>query len=178
MPSTGKGATPKDDSDGFEQKRLEDMKAAKWTSRTPLVQMESEVPKGILVDKGIDDVPRLGFDLYDASQNYSVDYLFGGLDGAPLIDKIMEFFVVEEKDTLPWFFEDASGTMCRSIIRSPLSRPIQERTVARYKQRVLQEGLSQRVAGWQMGFHSCHTHTHTRCHPNHPKYHYYFCAKF
>ena len=76
-----------------------------------------------------------------------MDFLFGGLDGAPLVEKIMEFFVVEEKDHLPWFFEDESGAMCRSIVRSPMSRPIQERTVARYKQRVLQEGLSQRVAG-------------------------------
>lgn len=146
------------------QAKLHDMKAAQWTPRGSHKKQSSEMETkamdskgaatapGVLIGKSVKDVEQLGFDLYDASQNYTVDYLFGGLDGAPLIEKIMEFFAVEELDVLPWFFDD-SGSMCRTIVRSPLSRPIQERTVTRYMQRVLQEGLSQRVAGLLGGVH-------------------------
>ncbi len=105
------------------------------------------VRAGILTGKDPKDKFNLGFDLYDETQNYSVEYLFGGLDGAPLVDAILEWFVQEEVPHLPWFFTDSSGSACRTIVRSPLSRKIQERTVARYKARIFAEGLSQRVAG-------------------------------
>ena len=108
------------------------------------------VRAGVLTGKDPKDKFNLGFDLYDESQNYSVEYLFGGLDGAPLVDAILEWFVQEEVPHLPWFFTDSSGSTCRTIVRSPLSRKIQERTVARYKARIFAEGLSQRVAGTGM----------------------------
>lgn len=101
---------------------------------------------GVLTGKDPHQKFNLDFDLFDATQNYSVEYLFGNLEGAPLVDSILEWFVVEEAN-IPFYFTDTGGTVCRTIVRSPLSRPIQEKTVSVYKQRIFKEGLGQRVAG-------------------------------
>ncbi|CAJ1390829.1 unnamed protein product [Effrenium voratum] len=59
----------------------------------------------------------------------------------------MDWFLDKELTSLPWYFESDDGSKCRTIVRSPLSREIQEKTVTNYMVRMRREGLSQRVAG-------------------------------
>ena len=104
-------------------------------------------PTGILTGKiPKKDIDKLGINLFDASQNLSVEYLFGALDGAPLVDAILDWFTDADLD-VGWYFSAGDGSTCRSIQRSPHSRELQERTVQIYKERICREGLSQRVAG-------------------------------
>ena len=79
-------------------------------------------------------------DLYENVTN--IQQLFGSLQGAALLEKCLEFYQADELD-IPWFSDD--GT--RTVVRSELSRPIQEATVSRYMTRIWNEGLSQMVSG-------------------------------
>jgi hypothetical protein len=114
---------------------------------------ESSVP-AVLEFKGIltglnpkTDMNKLPEDIFNAEANLTVEYLFGSLDGAPLVDAILEWFTDTTLENLPWYFSTGDDAPCRSIQRHPLSRKIQEKTVQLYKRRVAAEGLSQRVAG-------------------------------
>lgn len=114
---------------------------------------ESSAP-AVLEFKGIltglnpkTDMNKLPEDIFNAEANLTVEYLFGSLDGAPLVDAILEWFTDTTLENLPWYFSAGDDAPCRSIQRHPLSRKIQEKTVQLYKRRVAAEGLSQRVAG-------------------------------
>ena len=83
----------------------------------------------------------LDFDLYDGS--HTIESLFGqSLSGAALLESILAWYVDTEQD-VPWFAADST----RTVVRSPLSRPLQDVTVCRYMDRIRDEGLSQIVAG-------------------------------
>ena len=109
----------------------------------------STITPGLLTGKDpkVDKDKLGGVNIYDPTLNHSVEFLFGSLDGAPLVDAIMDWFLDKELTSLPWYFESDDGSKCRTIVRSPLSREIQEKTVTNYMVRMRREGLSQRVAG-------------------------------
>lgn len=98
---------------------------------------------GMLTGKKLGD-SDLGCDPF--CPDSTVEQLFGNLDGGPLVDAICEFYRVDEK-TVPWFIKSENGEMVRTMQRSSWSRELQEDTLCQYKQRILNEGLSQRVAG-------------------------------
>ena len=98
----------------------------------------SGVLQGKLIGKKPTDL--LDFDPY--SPNVVISELFGELNGAALLDAIVDYYGVGTRD-IPWHSSD--GT--RNLIRSPLSREIQEGTVQEYVQRILKDGLSQKVSG-------------------------------
>lgn len=127
---------------GVEKVQMEDIESG----------LATEATAGILTGKDPKtDKATLPVNIYDSDPNLSVEYLFGSLDGAPLVDAILEWFQVEEND-VPWYFEAPDGSQRRAIQKVPLSREIQENTVLCYKQRMLVEGLSQRVAGRSADF--------------------------
>ncbi|CAK9046971.1 Uncharacterized protein (Fragment) [Durusdinium trenchii] len=112
--------------------------------KTMTTEMETEtsLKPGLLTGKKPSD-PELGCDPY--SEDASVEQLFGNLDGGPLVDAVLEFYRAEER-TVPFFIKsDQGGEMLRTMQRSTWSRELQEDTVCQYKQRILQEGLSQRA---------------------------------
>ena len=77
----------------------------------------------------------------------SIEYLFGSLTGGPLVEAILSWYQVCELD-VPWFSQNTgTGEAVRNVIRSPLSRELQQCTVAAYAERIQREGLSQIVAG-------------------------------
>lgn len=105
--------------------------------------------KGLLIDNTVSELLQKGIDPSDAK--WSCQDLFGNLSGAALLDAIYEKFGCGEKD-ISWFSEggkDANGKpiLIRNIVRSDLSRPIQESTATTYKQRLYKEGLSQLASG-------------------------------
>ncbi|OLP38507.1 hypothetical protein AK812_SmicGene48831, partial [Symbiodinium microadriaticum] len=77
-------------------------------------------PSGSLSKKSPSDVKDA--DLFENVT--SIQQLFGNLQGAALLERCLEFYQVDEVD-VPWYTSD--GT--RTVIRSELSRPIQEATV-------------------------------------------------
>ena len=99
---------------------------------------EDSQQSGLLSNKTRTDVKDS--DLYENVTN--IQQLFGSLQGAALLEKCLEFYQADELD-IPWFSDD--GT--RTVVRSELSRPIQEATVSRYMTRIWNEGLSQMVSG-------------------------------
>ena len=80
------------------------------------------------------------------SPSVSVEELFGTLSGGPLLDKILEFFGDGLVD-FQWYAVSAEGEKVRSLVRSPLSRSIQEGTVQAYMRKIIDDGLSQAVSG-------------------------------
>ena len=101
---------------------------------------QSQDDKGILWGKSEKDLDRLHVDIFDPAVDFK--FLFGDLRGAVLLDEIYRWYGDGEYD-IPWF--DLQNK--RTIIRSPLSREIQEATCMSYKARILQEGLSQMASG-------------------------------
>jgi hypothetical protein len=93
--------------------------------------------RGILLDKErTDDNLKIAF-----ASSGSLELLFGDTKGAPLIDAIFFWFGDGVVD-VPWYSNGSRG-----IIPSPLNRQIQETVCESYKDRILDEGLSQDVAG-------------------------------
>ena len=92
-----------------------------------------------------------GFDIFDSSN--TIDMLFGSLSGAALLESILAWFVESEMD-IAWYSQPEEGATAqvRNVINSPLSRDLQEATVARYMERIVDEGLSQIVAGTSEGY--------------------------
>lgn len=134
----GRASSDQDKKDATHEKQLQ---AGGGPNETPLVV------SGILT--GLDPAKDKAkvMHIYNKDANHSVEYLFGSLDGAPLVDAILQWFGDCEME-LPWFFtDDSDGCAYRTIQRHPLSRKIQEKTVLRYKNRILSEGLSQLVSG-------------------------------
>ena len=138
---------------GRKLRKVEEAEPSASASRAS-VQIDPEESSAVLEFKGIltglnpkTDMSKLPEDIYNAEANLSVEYLFGSLDGAPLVDVILEWFTDTTLENLEWYFTAGDGAPCRSIQRHPLSRKIQEKTVQLYKRRVAAEGLSQRVAG-------------------------------
>ena len=86
------------------------------------------------------------FALYDPQ--ISIEFLFGSLSGAALLEAILKWYQDTEMD-VPWF-SDAPECPVRNVVRSPLSRDLQECTVAAYAECIKEEGLSQIVAGWEV----------------------------
>ena len=84
--------------------------------------------------------------LYDP--NNTLERLFGSLAGGPLIEAILMWYQVAEMD-VAWFSDNAGDVPSRNVVRSPLSRELQECTVSAYADRIQKEGLTQIVAGWQ-----------------------------
>ena len=97
-----------------------------------------EAQEGRLTHKTRGDVKAC--DLYENVTN--IQDLFGSLQGAALLEKTLSFYQVDERD-IPWYSDDGS----RTVVRSELSRPIQQATVSRYQARIYKEGLSQMVSG-------------------------------
>ncbi len=95
--------------------------------------------------------PSLDVNLYDAG--HSVEALFGDLAGAALLESILKFYQDTELLHVPWFSDDGQGTD-RNVVRASQSRAIQESTVARYMDRIYNEGLSQVVSGQHWGIGS------------------------
>ena len=97
--------------------------------------------KGFLV--GLKHLPP-DFNLYNPT--HSLEFLFGDLSGAALLEQILLWFQEVELDSLSWYSHD--GQSCnRNILKAPQSRDIQEGTVNRYISRIYNEGLSQVVSG-------------------------------
>jgi hypothetical protein len=93
--------------------------------------------RGILLGKErTDDNLKIAF-----ASSGSLELLFGDSKGALLIDTIFSWFGDGVVD-VPWYL---NGSRC--IIPSPLNRQIQETVCESYKDRILDEGLSQDVAG-------------------------------
>ena len=120
------------------------------TTATVAVSMSLPLPKtettpigvgGALAEK--EPGSDLGFDLYDPQ--ISIEFLFGSLSGAALLEAILKWYQDTEMD-VPWFSDAPEGPV-RNVVRSPLSRDLQECTVAAYAERIKEEGLSQIVAG-------------------------------
>ena len=76
----------------------------------------------------------------------TIEELFGNMSGAPLLDAILEFYGDGLVD-LDWYAKDKDGSVIRSMVRSPLSRCIQEGTVQCYMKKILDDGFSQAVSG-------------------------------
>ena len=85
-----------------------------------------------------------GCDPFKASA--TVEELFGSLSGAQLLDSIVEFYGDGVVD-FEWYGKNSDGEACRALVRSPLSRNIQEGTVQAYMRKILEDGLSQAVSG-------------------------------
>eukprot|EP00435_Cladocopium_sp_Y103_P053958 s1602_g17.t1 len=90
-----------------------------------------------LLDKGINV----------ADSKYSCEDLFGSLTGAALLDAIYDKFGAGEHDVAWYTSASDGGKPIRNVVRSSLSRPIQESTCANYMQRMYKEGLSQLASG-------------------------------
>ena len=87
----------------------------------------------------------------------TVDELFGGsLSGAALLDSILELYGDGLVD-LDWYTDTPDGENVRAMVRSPLSRNIQEGTVQAYMRKIIDDGLSQAVSGHGVfwGFPGC-----------------------
>ena len=119
-----------------EQAKAKAAKASAWKNAVPVPGKLTGVAPGA----------ALQFDLYDPS--LTIEVLFGNtLSGASLLEAILSWYLDAELD-VPWFTEgETGGPGTRNVIRSPLSRDLQECTVARYVERIKEEGLSQIVAG-------------------------------
>ena len=91
--------------------------------------------------------PKLAsINIYDAS--LTPEDLWGAdtcPSGGALLDAVLSYYGVGTQN-VPWFTIGESG-QTRSIIRSPLSRELQESTVESYKQRIFNESISQVAAG-------------------------------
>ena len=108
-------------------------------------EQERHGAKGLLDDRTPAQLLIQGIDVSDGSK-YTCKDLFGDLTGASLMDAIWEKFGVGEQD-VEWFYKTDGGEQARTIMRSPLSRQIQESTCSEYMQRLYREGLSQLASG-------------------------------
>ena len=108
-------------------------------------EQERHGAKGLLDDRTPAQLLIQGIDVSDGSK-YTCKDLFGDLTGASLMDAIWEKPGVGEQD-VEWFYKTDGGEQARTIMRSPLSRPIQESTCSEYMQRLYREGLSQLASG-------------------------------
>lgn len=63
-----------------------------------------------------------------------------------MLDLVLQFYGDGVQD-VPFFFTNNEGEQERSVIRSPLSRELQDSTVQCYKERILRESISQVAAG-------------------------------
>lgn len=106
------------------------------------VAAASSKPPGKLLDK--QPGAALDFNLYDP--HCQLEDLFGDLAGAALLERILLWYQESELDGLPWYSEDGSSKN-RNVVKSPLSRDLQESTITRYMTRIFTEGLSQVVSG-------------------------------
>ena len=106
-------------------------------------------PVGRLLDKSPGDA--LDINIYDPK--VKLEDLFGDLGGAALLERILLWYQESELECLPWYSEDDGQAKTRNIVKSPLSRDLQESTISRYMQRIFSEGLSQVVSGqdWLVG---------------------------
>lgn len=117
----------------------------KTTGKTP--GKTSSLPRVGLLNGKVPG-PSLDVNLYDPS--HSVEALFGDLAGAALLESMLKFYQGTELSHVPWFSDDGQGTY-RTVVRASQSRAIQESTVARYMDRIYNEGLSQVVSGQDSG---------------------------
>ena len=94
-----------------------------------------------------------GIDLFRSE--LSVEDLWGPAppSGAAFLEAVLSFYQDGVCD-VPWFFQAAGDSqgdstgLARAIVRSPLSREIQESTVQNYKERIFWESISQVAAGF------------------------------
>ena len=101
--------------------------------------------KGLLDNATVAQLLEKGINAADAK--YSCEDLFGSLTGAALLDAIYDKFGAGEHD-VAWYTKPGDGGKpFRNVVRSSLSRPIQESTCANYMQRMYKEGLSQFASG-------------------------------
>ena len=116
-------------------------------------QPSSLQEKGLLHGVQPHEVVQRGIDLF--RPELSVEDLWGASPptGAAFLEAVLSFYGDGVHD-VPWFFQSAgdgenvSSGLARSIVRSPLSREIQEATVQNYKERIFRESISQVAAGF------------------------------
>ena len=139
-PSTSRAKSSKQDADHQAEVEPESV---------PPLGLAPAKKDGLLTDSTVAKLLEKGVDVTESK--YTCQDLFGSLSGAALLDAIYDKFGAGEHD-IEWFTpagKDSEGkiTMARTIVRSDLSRPIQESTASTYKQRLYKEGLSQLASG-------------------------------
>ena len=116
-----------------------------------MADLSSAVKKGLLAGVRPEQVKAKNIDLYKPT--LTVEDLWGTENtptGGNLLDLVLAFYQDEIRD-VPFYYEDENGCKARTMIRSPLSREIQDSTVESYKQRILRESISQVAAGVYWG---------------------------
>ena len=114
----------------------------------------SSAPRGLLVGVMPHEVVQRGIDLYDPE--LTVEDLWGPNPpaGAALLEAVLSFYSDGTHD-VPWYHDatqsNGSASRARSIVRSPLSRELQEATVQNYTDRIFRESISQVAAGLGFG---------------------------
>lgn len=116
--------------------------------------------KGLLKGISPDQVASSGVNIYDP--NLTVEQLWGedaALSGGALLDHVLAYYSDGQKD-IPFFYtpsEIPQGSestnlpqKARAVVKSPLSRELQESTVESYKKRIFLESISQVAAGRDM----------------------------
>ena len=107
--------------------------------------------KGLLQGVRPEEIAAKCIDIYNPT--LTIEDLWGSENpptGGHLLDLVLSYYQGETVD-VPLYHETADGVKARSVVRSPLSREIQESTVESYKQRIFRESISQVAAGthWQ-----------------------------
>ncbi|CAE7539367.1 unnamed protein product [Symbiodinium sp. CCMP2592] len=111
---------------------------------------EAAQSRGLLEGVAPHEVIQKGIDLFDPS--LTVEALWGSTppSGGALLEAVLAFYSDGCHD-VPWYYNETSdggpSKKARSIVRSPLSRELQEATVQSYADRVIRESISQVAAG-------------------------------
>ncbi|CAK9003978.1 unnamed protein product [Durusdinium trenchii] len=103
--------------------------------------------KGLLKGISPDQVASSGVNIYDP--NLTVEQLWGedaALSGGALLDHVLAYYSDGQKD-IPFFYTPSEIPQARAVVKSPLSRELQESTVESYKKRIFLESISQVAAG-------------------------------
>ena len=139
-----------------------------------------EPRKGLLDGIRPDQAQQSGLEIYHS--NLTLEDLFGEgkvPTGGALLDQVLAIYG-DGHINVPWFVPaegDSGGNgpeksgandgkMIRSIVRSPLSRELQQSTVEAYKDRILAESISQVAAGrieLRRCPVNCHSHSVALC---------------
>ena len=113
------------------------------------------VRRGLLCGVKPEHVMTSGINIFDPK--LSVEDLWGDvpLSGGALLEHVLAYYSDGELD-VPFFqnvtSEDSGqrgSHRIRSVVKSPLSRELQESTVECYKQRIFTESISQLAAGYR-----------------------------
>ena len=125
----------------------------------------SSLAQGLLTGVRPTEVAARGINIYDPKLTPEALWGPDPPQGGAFLDLVLDFYSEGEHD-IPFFFYlnnssggdgggDADGNggglqRMRAIVKSPLSRALQQSTVESYKQRIFKESISQVAAGSQV----------------------------